>query len=284
MNTLYNYNRENLIESDITMKVHRHILSIASPDEAKSIDLRKVFPTSGFRVIADIYIGKGIKQFGWRGRTVIEIKTYIDSRVLTQTYKAFQKINDEIDTFILIYHKTNFSSNPTFDKISNKFKVIEYDEFIYWHQQTGVDENHNSIDKNEFKSSTDTDFALSNEHIDWKKKRSDLLESLRQDIAADKVSLFLGAGVSASANMPGWEKLLQTLLTKHCNDNSPQYLDCDFANVLKSCGDSYLIAARYINSIIDKSKRAEIIQQALYANKRPSTLIDSICKLIGCSV
>lgn len=43
MNTLYNYNRENLIESDITMKVHRHILSIASPDEAKSIDLRKVF-------------------------------------------------------------------------------------------------------------------------------------------------------------------------------------------------------------------------------------------------
>lgn len=280
MNTLYNYNRENLIESDITMKVHRHILSIASPDEAKSIDLRKVFPTSGFRVIADIYIGKGIKQFGWRGRTVIEIKAYIDSRVLTQTYKAFQKINDEIDTFILIYHKTNFSSNPTFDKISNKFKVIEYDEFIYWHQQTGVDENHNSIDKNEFKSSTDTDFALSNEHIDWKKKRSDLLESLRQDIAADKVSLFLGAGVSASANMPGWEKLLQTLLTKHCNDNSPQYLDCDFANVLKSCGDSYLIAARYINSIIDKSKRAEIIQQALYANKRPSTLIDSICKLI----
>lgn len=55
MNTLYNYNREDLIESNLTKKVHRRILSIASPDEAESINLRKIFTTSEFRVIADIY-------------------------------------------------------------------------------------------------------------------------------------------------------------------------------------------------------------------------------------
>lgn len=282
MEASHNYTGKNLIENDLTMKIHRHILGIASPDEAESVDFGKVFPTSGFRVIVDLYIGKGVKKLGWRGRTAIEIKTYIDSRVLAQTYKAFQKISDEVDTFILIYHKTNFSSNPTFDKISSKFKVIEYDELMYWHKQTHIDSDNSNGNKEKHKSSTDASLDLANEHehADWKERRSILLENLHQDIATDRVSLFLGAGVSTSANMSGWEKLLQTLLTKHHNSNSPQYLDCDFANVLKSCGDSYLIAARYINSVIDKSKRAEIIQQTLYANKKPSSLIDSICKLI----
>lgn len=62
MESLYNYISKNLIENDLTMKIHRHILGIASPDEVESIDFGKVFPTSGFRVIVDLYIGKGVKK------------------------------------------------------------------------------------------------------------------------------------------------------------------------------------------------------------------------------
>lgn len=285
MEPLQNFIRRSLIGEDLTMKIYRQIVGAATDEEAGSIVFDKSFPTSGFRVIVDLYLEKGIKKFGWNGRTAIEVKSYLDSRTLSQAYKAFNKISDDVDRYILFYHKTNYSTALTFDNISDKFVVIAWDDFIYLHNNGNNEGGNKAEGKNGKHKSTSNNVAstdLSNpaDNIDWKDKRRKLLEELKRDIESDRISLFIGAGVSSSANMPGWEKLLQTLLMEHTNADSPKYLDCDFANVLKSCSDSYLIAARYINSVIDKSKRAEIIQQTLYADRKPSTLIDSICNFI----
>lgn len=269
------------VEYDLIMKVYRHILNYASETERASIEFDRFFPTAGFRANVDLYLGNGVAKLGWNGKTAIEIKSYLDSRSLTNVYKAFEKIAKDIDRFILIYHRTSFSSTPTFENISEKFSLIEYDKFVYLSSCSGEP----GSDKKDSPAITEivddiSELPIERDDAVWTETRKNLLTQLRQDIESDSSTLFLGAGVSASANMPGWGKLLQTLLTKYSKEGEPEYLDCDFANVLNSCGDSYLIAARYINKIVGKERAAEIIQKTLYANKKDSSLINAVCKFI----
>ncbi len=269
------------VGDDLVMKVYKHILNSASETERASIEFDKFFPTAGFRANVDLYLGHGVAKLGWNGKTAIEIKSYLDSSSLTHVYKAFEKIEKYIDRFILIYHRTNFSSTPTFKDISEKFSLIEFGKFVYLSDYSG-DPGGDKKGSTVIKEITDdiSELPLERDDADWTNTRQNLLTRLRQDIESDSSTLFLGAGVSASANMPGWGQLLQTLLTKYSKEGEPEYLDCDFANILNSCGDSYLIAARYINKIVGKKRAAEIIQKALYANKKDSSLIKAVCKFI----
>lgn len=50
---------------------------------------------------------------------------------------------------------------------------------------------------------------------DWRSKRDRIIQSLRESFERGQFSLFLGAGVSSSAGMPGWNNLLNSLFISY---------------------------------------------------------------------
>ena len=102
------------------------------------------------------------------------------------------------------------------------------------------------------------------------------------------VVLFLGAGVSISAGLPGWDTLLQQLLANEKLDGN----GIDYICIDEKCFHSSIIIARYIREIIEKSKRGkfsewsftEAIRNALWNGYVPNggnhELIDTIAEII----
>lgn len=279
-------------ENDYSDEIARKLADLATTDERKAILIdKKTFPTAGSRYMADIYIEKGLKALGWPKHTVVEVKSYLDQRNIGRQYKLFLQLIErkfEVGKFILIYRDTSFSTQPTLPDMDSRFSLMSYEEFMRIYEKhvsshstndsTGNNTEQNGVSNLDVNKILDTSTSSRNEN--WKETRELLLEQLKSDLNEDSMSVFLGAGVSTSANMPSWGKLLESLLIEHQSGDRNDYFACDLDNILRSCGESYIIAARYIDFLIDIKTRAKIIQNILYKDTKESALIKSICQLI----
>ena len=127
----------------------------------------------------------------------------------------------------------------------------------------------------------------------WRIDRDHRITNLKSAYINSRIVLFLGAGVSRSADLPDWNtllsKLLISLVTKklHTNNNT---LQDDIAlsekekiiivNALRSLNNSsFLIEARYISSGLGEDFIHEV-KRALYPEKiKDSPLLKTIAKL-----
>lgn len=123
---------------------------------------------------------------------------------------------------------------------------------------------------------------------DWKKERKKLIERLVDAYKNDDLTLFLGAGVSASAGMPNWNSLLSRLLVSLISKNLPNSIEVTdsekytLANVLQQLNiSSPLLEARYVNSGLGEGFEQEV-SSVLYdgiSTATSSRLIKSIANL-----
>ncbi|MBO5225318.1 MAG: hypothetical protein J6B46_02745 [Parabacteroides sp.] len=147
----------------------------------------------GFDTPVDIYAPNGIKTQNIEGETVIEVKKNITYSSLKNIEFMFK--NHKCNILVIYFNKTVSSVND----IIETDKCLKYIDF------------HDLKSKSNKKSEDNFYFAKQNK---WKENRDKLMEEAREIISQGNNVLFLGAGVSASAKMPSWEELLQSLMSE----------------------------------------------------------------------
>lgn len=220
--------------------------------------------TIEFDLHFDFRVPNGVKKLNWEKNTVIEIKYRF-------IYNSFERIRYSFDLYsppkliIVVIEENSLSLrlNCNATMTGRAIEVLSYNDLIQ-KAKTEV------FGQNDSKQ-TESLGKLGNKY--QKEKDDNVLIKLKHTIKNNKVSIFMGAGVSASAGVVTWDYLLEQL----CVKKEINKIDSDIDSVIKG---------RYI---IDEYKKKEKIPDEfyydmrgiLYANTHSSKLIESIANLIN---
>ena len=108
-----------------------------------------------------------------------------------------------------------------------------------------------------------------NEDDSWESIRDSFLIEAKRKIDNNNCTLFLGAGVSADANMKGWEKLLSELLKNAPKQSSAHITEQDLNSVKNKCYNSSIITARYIEALYGGRDWKKDLAEILYTGLTP---------------
>lgn len=119
-------------------------------------------------------------------------------------------------------------------------------------------------------------------YSDWKKERKGShIPNLIRSIKSNQATLFLGAGVGQSANLPSWNELLKKLIKK---SSYAHLYEQDIDKISDACANSTLITARYLTQGgFGSQTLEEVIHEIFYTDTKIkySDLMKSIVKLSG---
>lgn len=207
-----------------------------------------------------------------KGPTAIEVK----GRLLFDTLRRYVALyrekllrKDEVSYFLLVYVDGKLPSfaKPFLDDISSiGFYVLSLSQFL------------NSLTGEKFKAGN-----FKTEDYDWQKDRDKTLEIAKASLQDKDFSLFFGAGVSMSANLPSWWKLLEGLVDK---SKQKQLDKTDISQLQKVCYDSSIVLGRFIRQMMEVKSDGDdyynAVHDALYGgiSSFSSPLITEICNLI----
>lgn len=96
--------------------------------------------------------------------------------------------------------------------------------------------------------------------------------------------MFLGAGVSIDAGLPGWDKLLESLIEQNENPDESVFQPENYDDIERNCAQSSLIIARYIKTglFLSEENFTEKLRPILYKNiKTTRTLAKTIAHCIS---
>lgn len=221
---------------------------------------------------AQLQLGKKQIEFGERGSTGIEVK----GRLLFDTiqryvslYKSQLVPKKEISYFLLVYveeHIPPFAESYINELQEVGFYVLPLSKFFKL--KFSAKNNRKEVDS---------------EFYDWQKDRDKTLEIAKASLQDKDFSFFFGAGVSMSANLPSWWKLLEGLVDK----SKQNVLDkTDIDKLQHVCYDSSIVLGRFIRMMMETKSNGDdyynAVHNALYGenNSYSSPLIKEICNLI----
>lgn len=115
----------------------------------------------------------------------------------------------------------------------------------------------------------------------WQDRQIQIKTKAKSDFALGKNTLFLGAGLSMSCGLPGWDELLELLLASLRKEKALSVNDIEACK--NDSQESPLIKARYLKQFYTEAKRSFVsdIREALYMHvddKRQ--LLKSVASLI----
>lgn len=255
-------------------------LDVQNTLERNSIEFEKetlYIPDSNKR--ADLYIPYSIKidDKNIKGPIVIEIKQRLLFNTVYRCFSFHEKTkkvkNDKIyGSYILIYDESVSNSVPNIQSDENDFFVYSIKDFL--NSKIEVDSN----------NSQRTEVHNKQESGVENKKINDAINAF----AEGNCTLFLGAGVSASAGIPLWNDLLKNMLDIIKKDDEYSISKDDLDIINQSCGNSSIITGRFIE-ILEKDRRKdqssflEVLKEALYKDyddKKESKLLNEISTLV----
>ena len=150
----------------------------------------------GFLFPPDFYVRNGIPQIKLDGETVVEVKAALSISSLKLVESLFDTQSQNGYNLLVVYFNSSLSEKPD-EKTANGKKLLFY----------SFDEL-KRIAKVRIK--TEEDYYLDKgKNLDWKNAREKHIAKAKEFVTQGNVALFLGAGVSMSANMPSWGKLLK---------------------------------------------------------------------------
>lgn len=234
-----------------------------------------------FGSLGDAVAPNGFDDF--EGRTLIEVKfSLLPSRMLVDqlAYRLSKtrEVQDVRNLLLIVYRPVDERAATM---IVSQMQAVHADlRVVIWgtpklKQLADLyPDRAQSIAGNLFSLGLET--AVNTPTGNWESERDERLATLKAGFETGQFSLFLGAGVSASAGMPDWNTLLNSLfvnyLTNEFNHNS-NISDADIKQIVNRLGEidapSALMAARYLRKGLageasDSSNFAETITKNLY--------------------
>lgn len=231
MEKLSSYTQSIEFESEVS----RYITSF---DEKIQINYRLAKGTR--YAIFDLYSLRESEKFSWPAKTAVDIKLNLSYNSINRVLQRFTFFLEEHDVAkLIIIYKDGTSVDSLREyvksfKYAEKFTVYDFESF-----------------KSEFElpENIDTDKYIANTPID-------IIEKAKQDMSSHKYTLFLGAGVSMDAKLPGWTQLLESLL-KQDGDMPYQNMNEANANAISEIfSNSAIITGRYVFDGYKKTMKA----------------------------
>ena len=222
----------------------------------------------------DILAPEGIPSLDINGATLIEVKSMLSYSALNSVISYFESRN-ELKTsynYVVVYFKKGVSNLQEASLSNERIRFVSIQEL------KGRIKSSN-IDADAFNSDLDK-----SKH--WRDVREQILETACTVVSQGNNVLFLGAGVSASANMPSWKNLLQSLMgeVSKLKDETLQAFKQLSSHVYEQCGDSNLVMARYLQTAIKLSGNSDsfatIVQKYLYSKNHSSPLLLILSSII----
>lgn len=213
----------------------------------------------------DFCVPNGVKKLNWEKGTVIEVKYRL-------IYNSLERIRYSFDLYtptkliIVVIEEKNLSlrleCNATM--IGRAIEIQPYHKLL---QKIKTDVLELDNNKQE-------DTLEKSEEKYQKEKNNNVLVKLKNTIKNNKVSIFIGAGVSASAGVVTWDNLLEQL----CVKKRINKIDSDIDSVIKG---RYIIDEYIKNENEIPDEFYNDMKDILYANTHSSKLIESIANLIN---
>ena len=275
MRDLYRYKLLNSIDAE--GKVYDFISKLCDDNELVYMERNELQyiskDISGGNYIPDLYLPQGCSVLGFPRKTIVEVKHKLQSDTLYRLKKLYDKFNNNfIDggyTFIVVYFDLgNFPEN-LIDRFNGNelhvgnegfFKVYSFEELrIVAEQRRNINDD---------------------EKID--NGKLPIIDKAYQVFSKGPNTLFLGAGVSMSANLPSWKELLEKLLDK-AHKKGVNFKGSHYEQLFKEGGYSSIVLGRFVQNLFnDKSEMDAAIHQILYKKKKRITshTIRTICKII----
>lgn len=241
------------IEKNIEIQVYELISSCLSDGEEVH--------QAGDRLACDFYIEKGVKKLNWSSKTYIDIRYKLSYSAYAEIAKIYDRIKCE--NYIVIYVDDSLS---------------------FWYgERDGEKRNLHFMSFNELKNKAS---VVKRQKIsEGVRKRlyyyveQNKKEKIKNILKKDKISLFLGAGVSKDAGIVEWTKLLERLREKRNVPNFPG----DYNDLIKG---RYIVntykkesAENDCEDIFDEETFINDMKEILYENIKESNLIKAIANI-----
>ncbi len=243
-------------------------------------DIEKQSQNSNY--IYDIFLPEGLKNaarplggkyvsLDLKGPTGVEIK----GRLLFDTISRYGDLysellkHNEVSSFLLIYIEGKVPTSVysyIYHKYKGRFHILSLEQFL------GIKLPRNTRGP-----------VISEVTYDWRSDRDSTMGHAKVSIAENNFSLFLGAGVSMSANLPSWWNLLKDMIDT-CKQK--EFKDRDIEKLTKVCYNSSIVMGRFVRMMMEKKSNDEdyyqCLHDALYGgiSAYRSPLIDEICNLV----
>lgn len=225
----------------------------------------------GVSYVPDLYAPNGIPSLNIEGETLIEVKSTLSYSSMQNIRAAYSRVKDNFN-FVVVYFQLRLSSVPKDIDDAGRIYFLSYDKL--------------KGKRKDNEGAKDAYYLKASQKQDWKKLRDDLIVEAKTVVYKGNCALFLGAGVSKSANMPSWNDLLKGLMSevKQLKGDTLEAFKELSTHVFDECGDSYLVMARYLQTAIrlhDKNMVfSDLIRNHLYSNEHTSRLLKDLSSIV----
>ena len=213
-------------------------------------------------LIPDIYLPKGCRKLNIRPKTCIEIKANLNYNTFDRLREMYDIINShskegDFHLMLVTMEKVEQLKTAYSGPIGRDIEIVYFYDWL-------TDE-------------------VSADNITASAIMSADLKSAQKAFASGPNTFFLGAGVSCSEGLPGWENLLIAILS---DATKTKVRKEDFDALFKANGSSSIIMGRYIRRLYndDKQLLKNAIHECLYKNRAhgdiKSGTIKKICELV----
>ena len=211
----------------------------------------------------DFFLPRGCAKWNYPPNTVIKVT---DSLKAGTVYRARQYI-------------ANVRQEPYDIKAYYIFCMeTPSQEYLPLNSPISPDKGIHAVDFNELRILNKPMF----EYDDYWQCRQERIKSMaKTDFAIGKNTLFVGAGLSESCGLPGWDEMLEKLLTSLRKNKFLSVNDYDACR--NDSQGSFLVKARYLKQFYTESKRSftSDIRDVLYKNSnKKSQLLNSVANII----
>ena len=256
------------------------ILQCLTDEEVRYVDQFQL----NREMLFNLYLQQGCKALGWYGDTAVVVKYYLMPDTVyeyAERLDAWHKRNLPEGTavrLVIIFKTFSPVVRPIAGmKVPSGIEVYTWNAFLKRIKERTDEEGYDIVAK----EPKDVKWVVNNVMVKLSNQWL-IREEARRAFERERVTLFLGAGVSVDAGLPKWNELLVGMF-KRKGRKPFEYISDKYADdVVKACNNSSIIVGRYAyNGYGNMARFSERIKDVLYENQHNSRLVDELCDVIA---